>query len=109
MKYDVMAQLFIVQTPQRLLLGDLLGGGEGGGPGGVGLRLEPIPGHQCRRGEGDADGGPGPVPETLAPVEVISLSLSLSLSLSRQSDLFHIWLFRYVEEHALQYFSLCPL
>ena len=80
MMYDVMADLFIVQTPQRLLFGDLLGGGEGGGPGGVGLRLEPIPGHQCRRGKGDADGGPGPVPETLAPVEVIfSLSLSLSL------------------------------
>ena len=67
----------------------------------MGLRLEPIPGHQCRRGEGDADGGPGPVPETLAPVEVIS-SLSLSLSLSH---LFHIWLLRYAEEHALHLYQ----
>lgn len=69
-----------MQTTQRLLRGDLHGGGDGGRPRGMGLCLEQVTSNQRGRGEGDADERTWTVPKTMATVEVFPVCLSVCLS-----------------------------
>lgn len=69
----------ILQTTQRLLRGDLHGGGDGGRPRGMGLCLEQVTSNQRGRGEGDADERTWTVPKTMATVEVFPVCLSVCL------------------------------